>query len=284
MLVMGFCVQAGYAAGPEKDTLWKTDGSIGLKLTQVNFTNWANGGENSFAFDLQGFYEADYKKDKHLWQNRLELGYGLSRLAKQNARKANDKIYLNSNYGYELSKNLYVSGLVNFQTQFAPGYNYDGDAPEMVARFMSPAYLTVGAGITWTQAPYFTLTFSPVTWRETFVLDDYFASQGSFGVTPGKHTLAEFGAMLRMEVQYEFLKNMTVYSRVECYSDYLRKPQNVDVNWEVQLNMQINKWFAATFTTNLVYDDDVKILKKNGKKSPGVQFKEVLGVGVQFSF
>ena len=44
---------------------------------------------------------------------------------------------------------------------------------------------------------------------------------------------------------------MTVYSRLDLYSDYLHKPQNIDVNWEVQINMAINKWFSTTLTTNM---------------------------------
>ena len=87
-----------------------------------------------------------------------------------------------------------------------------------------------------------------------------------------------------MESKYEFLKNMTVYSRLDLYSDYLRKPQNVDVNWEVQLNMVINKWFSTTLTTNLVYDDDVLIGLSDGRRVKRVQFKELLGVGLQFNF
>lgn len=77
---------------------------------------------------------------------------------------------------------------------------------------------------------------------------------------------------------------MTVYSRLDLYSDYLRKPQNVDVNWEVQLNMVINKWFSTTLTTNLVYDDDVLIGLSDGRRVKRVQFKELLGVGLQFNF
>ena len=96
--------------------------------------------------------------------------------------------------------------------------------------------------------------------------------------------MSEWGANLKVEGKYEFLKNMTIYSRADFYSDYTRKPQNIDVNWEVQLNMSINKWFSTTLTTNLVYDDDVKILQKDGTKKTCVQFKEVLGVGVQFNF
>lgn len=77
---------------------------------------------------------------------------------------------------------------------------------------------------------------------------------------------------------------MTVYSRLDLYSDYLHKPLNIDVNWEVQINMIINKWFSTTLTTNLMYDDDVKIVQKDGTKRSRVQFKEILGVGVQFNF
>ena len=74
------------------------------------------------------------------------------------------------------------------------------------------------------------------------------------------------------------------YSRLDLYSDYLHKPLNIDVNWEVQVNMIINKWFSTTLTTNLMYDDDVKIAQKDGTKGSRVQFKEILGVGVQFNF
>ena len=77
---------------------------------------------------------------------------------------------------------------------------------------------------------------------------------------------------------------MTLYSRLDLYSDYLRKPQNVDINWEVQINMVINKWFSTTLTTNMVYDDDVKITLSDGRKVKRVQFKELLGVGLQFNF
>ena len=47
------------------------------RQTQVSLTNWAAGGDNSVAFDLQGTYQINYKKGKHLWNNRIELAYGL---------------------------------------------------------------------------------------------------------------------------------------------------------------------------------------------------------------
>ncbi|MCP9612278.1 DUF3078 domain-containing protein [Coprobacter tertius] len=267
-----------------KDSVWTLGGNAGLKLTQVSFSNWATGGENAVAFDLQGAYEADYKKGKHLWRNRLELAYGLNKNKGEGTKKTSDKIYLNSNYGYEVYKNLYVSALLNYQSQFSPGYDYAVDRHTAISRFMAPGYLMTGLGITWTPVKYFTATFTPATWRGTFVLDKTLRDQGAFGVKDGKKLLSEFGANLKLEAKYEFMKNMTVYSRLDLYSDYLRKPQNVDVNWEVQINMVINKWFSANITTNMVYDDDVKILQKNGTRGARLQFKELLGVGLQYNF
>ena len=261
---------------------WTREGNLGLKLTQVSLTNWAAGGDNSVAFDFQGAYQANYKKD--LWNNRLELAYGLNRTGEDGTKKANDKIYLNSNYGYSIAKSWYASAFATFQTQFSPGYDYSISKDISVSEFMSPAYLTTGLGFTYEPNKIFTVVLSPASWRGTFVLNDRLSDEGAYGVDPGKHLLSSFGANLKGEVRYEFMKNMTVYSRLDLYSDYLHKPQNIDVNWEVQIIMAINKWFSTTLTTNLVYDDDVKIAQKDGTKGPRVQFKEILGVGLQFNF
>ena len=263
---------------------WTREGNLGLKLTQVSLTNWAAGGDNSVAFDFQGAYQANYKKGKHLWTTRLELAYGLNRTGEDGTKKANDKIYLNSNYGYSIAKSWYASAFATFQTQFSPGYDYSISKDISVSEFMSPAYLTTGLGFTYEPNKIFTVVLSPASWRGTFVLNDRLSDEGAYGVDPGKHLLSSFGANLKGEVRYEFMKNMTVYSRLDLYSDYLHKPQNIDVNWEVQINMAINKWFSTTLTTNLVYDDDVKIAQKDGTKGPRVQYKEILGVGLQFNF
>lgn len=273
-----------FAQEVQDTTYWIKNGFAGLKFTQVSLTNWAAGGNNAVAFDAQANYEANYKKGKHIWNNRIELAYGLSKIKGEGVQKTNDKIYLNTNYGYSIYKNLYASALLNFQTQFSPGYDYSISRDVSISDFMSPGYLLIGPGLTWIPNKYFTASFSPITWRGTFVLNERMSDEGDFGVTPGKKVRSEWGANLKLEGQYEFLKNMKIYSRADFYSDYTHNPKNIDVNWEVQLNMSINKWFSTTLTTNLVYDDDVKIVQSDGSKGPRIQFKEVLGVGVQFNF
>ena len=92
---------------------------------------------------------------------------------------------------------------------------------------MAPGYLTTGLGFTYDPGKIFTVVLSPASWRGTFVLNDRLSDEGAYGVDPGKHLLSAFGANLKGEVKYEFLKNMTVYSRLDLYSDYLHKPLNI---------------------------------------------------------
>ena len=124
LLGMGAAHLSAQTADSTQTSPWTTEGFAGLKLTQVSLTNWSAGGDNSVAFDLQGTYQANYKKGKHIWNNRLELAYGLNKTGEDGMRKANDKIYMNTNYGYSIAKNWYASAFTTFQTQFSPGYDY----------------------------------------------------------------------------------------------------------------------------------------------------------------
>ena len=272
------------SAQPVRDTAWTKAGFFGLKLTQVSLSSWSAGGESALAFDSQITYSADFKRDRQLWQNRLELGYGLTKNDGKDARKTNDKIYFASTYGYQVYKTLYWSALLNFNTQFAKGYDYNIEDSDFISKFMAPGYLIFGTGITWSPSKIFTASFTPASWRGTIVANRRLSDEGAFGVDKGKHLLSEFGANLKAEVNHEFLPNMKIYSRLELYANYLKDPQNIDVRWEVQLNMAINKWFSTTLSTNLLYDNDVKIAQEDGTAGPRVQFKEVLGVGFQINF
>ncbi len=269
------------SAQEEPASAWTLGGSVGLTLNQASFCNWAAGGENSLGANAQLNYSANYKLNKHIWDNRIELAYGINNTETTGNRKTNDKIYLSSIYGYQIADKLYLSGLLNFQTQFADGYTYSGDTKTLASTIMSPGYLTVGLGLTWTPQSWLTATFTPATWREVFVLNDYLSYIAAYGVDSGKHSFAEAGANLQVELNKDVMENVNLYSRLILFSNYLENPQNVDVNWEVQINLKINKWLSANISTNLVYDDNINITKDDGSVGPALQFKEALGVGIQ---
>ncbi|MDR0954148.1 MAG: DUF3078 domain-containing protein [Rikenellaceae bacterium] len=282
---VGLLLLSASLTAQERDTsYWKGQGTFGINLSQVSLTNWAAGGDGSVAGDVSATYSLDYKRDKQLWQNRLELSYGLNNTQTNGTRKTNDKIYLNSMYGYQLAEQWYLTAFINYQSQFDKGYDYKVSGTDFISRFMSPGYLSTGLGATWTPRPWFTATLSPASWRGTFVMSDYLSAKGAFGVTPGEHLLSEFGSNLTMEAKTEFLPNMTVYTRLALFSNYLDKPQNVDVRWDTQLTMKINDWFSANLNLNMIYDDDVKFERADGSRIARLQFKEVLGVGFMATF
>ena len=267
------------------DSTWNYGGHAGLTFNQVGQWNWAAGGENRIGANIRFDYSAEYKKAKHLSNNRVELEYGFNIADDKRMKKNNDKIYLSSNYGYELGNNIYVSGLFNFTTQFADGYNYSADPTKpdtFISTFLAPGYLVLGAGFTWSPSKVFNAVLNPAAYRGVFVFNDQLSNEGQFGVTPGQRYLSQLGAHLQMEVDYDNLvKNVDLYTRVSLFSNYLKKPQNVDVNWDVKLDFNVNKWLSASLSTSLIYDDDIMIVDKNGNKGPKLQFQEVIGLGIQ---
>ncbi len=268
------------------DSSWKLGGNFGFTLNQVAQSNWSAGGENLFGLNIQLNYSANYKKDRRLWDNRLELEYGFNKTKSDGKKKTADNIYLSSIYGYEIAKNLYLSGTFIYNTQFANGYNY-GDAGDddnvFISTFMAPGYLNLGVGLTWTPKSWFKATIDPASYRGVFVLNKELSDQGQFGVHPGDRYRTEFGGNILLELNKNLTSNINLYSRLNLYSNYLEDAQNVDVNWEVKLNMEVNSWITASISTNMIYDDNVLILK-DGKYEPRLQFQEILGIGLQFRF
>lgn len=287
-------IEKAAAAVPaeEVEKSWTSKGVAGANVSQASFDNWAAGGDASIAFDLMLNYDLNYKKGRHLWTNRLEMAYGINRTSTNGLRKTNDKIYFASNYGYGIADKLYLGAMLTFNTQFANGYNYkalsDGGLTpgkdNYISRFMAPGYLTLGVGVIWTPYSWLKLTYSPVSWRGTFVMDDMLSDAGAYGVTAGHRTLNQFGSDLVAEVNKKLWEKLNLYSRLELYSNYLNKPQNVIVHWDTMLSMNITKWLSASFNINLIYDDNIKIEQPDGRIGPRLQVKQVLGIGLQANF
>jgi hypothetical protein len=276
---------------------WKTGGVLSLSLAQTSLTNWAAGGQNSIAMNGMLSAFAHYKKNKSVWDNSIDLGYGLLKQGNENFRKTDDKIDLLSKYGKEAAKNLYYAAMMNFKTQMSPGYNYP-DVTTKISDFLSPAYLLLALGLDYKPNAYLSAFFAPVTGKFTFVNDQTLSDLGAFGVKPGEKTKSEIGGYLRAiysrnDFKSEILKNVSFTTKIDLFSNYIDKPQNIDVNWEVLLALKVNKFLSVNFNTQLIYDDNIQIFSdKNGNGIPDtgeyirslVQFKEILGVGLSLKF
>ena len=280
----------------ETDTIigWKTGGVTGVNLAQTALFNWAAGGQSSIAVNGLFSIFANYKSPENAWDNSLDIGYGLLKQGKNSFMKTDDKIDFLSKYGRKAFADFYYTALVNFKTQFTLGYNYPNDSVK-ISNFLAPAYMLVAVGLNYQPNSYFNAFLAPVTGKLTIVNDDALSTAGAFGVEPGKKSKQEFGGYARIiysrnDFKSEFLKNVTFTTKIDLFSNYLKDPQNIDVSWENQLALKVNKYITVNLNTQLVYDADVKTaIDTNGdgimdSEKAKVQFKEILGVGFSYNF
>ena len=277
---------------------WKTGGVFAVNLSQTSLKNWAAGGQNSVA--VNGIFSvfANLKKGNSAWDNSLDIGYGLLKQGVEDFRKTDDKIDLVSKYGQKAFSNFYYAGLVNFKTQMTEGYNYP-DKTSPISDLFAPAYLLAALGLDYKPNAYFTAFIAPVTAKFTFVLDDKLSAAGAFGVDPGSKVKSEMGGYLRAsysknDFKGEFMKNISLTTKIDLFSNYAHNPQNIDVSWETLIAMKVNKYISVNLNTHLLYDDDILIRidrNDNGVLSdpvdlPGkrIQFKEIFGVGFSYKF
>lgn len=305
---------------------WTKGGQGGLTFNQVGLFNWAAGGQSNMTLIGNLNLFANRKVGTSVWDNSLDMAYGF---IKNNfiydpsapITKAEDKIELNSKYGKKAwSDKFFYTGLATFRTQFAPGVAKPGDAV-YISKALSPAYLILAIGIDFKPTDYCSLFLSPVSGKMTIVTDDSLSAAGAFGVNtrdsngdfrPGsfEKVRLEFGATLKAKFKKDILKNVGLESNLELFSNYIDRPQNVDVRWSNALVAKINKFIVVNFFTDMIYDHDILIprvdpkdgspiysidpntgtpfLDAGGKpiqrKGPNLQFKEVFGLGFSYKF
>lgn len=265
--------------------IWKTGGMFNLTLGQTSLTNWAAGGDQ-FSFNANGLFNAYafYKKGRHSWDNSIDLELGYVNTTSLGTRKTNDRIDGTSKYGYQLFDHVFLTGLLNFRTQFTNGYNYPNDTTKIkTSTILAPAYLILSAGLDWKPTPNFSLFISPFTSRWTFVKDDTLSAKGSYGVDTGKTVRNELGAYLTANYYKEVIKGLTYKAKLDLFSNYKHNPQNIDLFMTNLLTMAVYKGFGFTIGCDLIYDDDVKIFGKN-KNGARMQVRQYIGIAYQRKF
>ena len=273
----------------KRDTsYWSKQGSTSLTFGQTSFTNWSAGGDNSVSVLGAFIYKAEYKKNKTLWNNSIDLGYGLSYQGSEQI-KNDDHINFATNFGYQASKVWYYAAEFSYKSQFYKGYSsypVDKDNKDSyISRFMAPGYLIGSIGMNYSHPTEdLKIMISPVSEKMTFVLDDKLSDNGGYGVKPGKKMLAEFGALAKGAYSKKFNENIlfgSVLSLTTAYNSF----GNIDVDWTMSLDWKLNKYFTFKASTFLLYDNDIKFVDKEGNnRGARIQFKEILGLGFGYIF
>ncbi|SHN32306.1 Protein of unknown function [Cyclobacterium lianum] len=264
---------------PGDTTYWESEFSAGLNFNQAGFSNnWKAGGVNSVAFGSIIAGKASYKKDRFSWDNEIELLFGIVRNEGEQTRKSNDRIFLDSKLGYQMTEKWSSYFSVNYLSQFAPGYNFNDDGSRtLISRFMAPGFLTSSLGFEYKPNNTFFLRIGPFSPRFTFVYDSNIVDNvpSNYGVPAGEQVRVEWLAMqVFAGLDKDLSENLNLKSRYAMYANYQTLSfENIDHRLDITLTAKITDIINVTFTGIGLYDRD---------QDPGVQYSQALALGILY--
>ena len=281
--------QAQDSDSDEQKEGWTTEGNIQLLFNQSAFNaEWTGGGTSNIAGNLIFNYDFNYLKDDFTWDSKILVDYGLTKQkGDEFPRKTSDRLEFNSVAGKQVEdSNWFYSFFTNFRTQVTKGYTFSKDAEtgETIrterTSFFSPAYLQFGPGMLWKKSENFYVNIAPATARFIFV-DSYFTSVEGyqdgdyFGVDKGSSSRFELGASVSAYAKFDIIENVQMENILNLYSNYLEDPQNVDIDYTMNVKMKINDLLSTNFIFQTIYDDNAV---------GAFQVREVFGLGFNYSF
>lgn len=289
-------------AKPDTISFWTKKNKVSLDISQISFVHWNAGGNNSISGLVKGKFNRKYERKTMMWDNELIMRYGLNKQDGQELRKTDDQLQLNSTFGFrkDTISNWYYGSKFNFNTQFYNGYAYP-NRDVAISKPFAPAYMFLGIGAEYSKKEEnLKVYLSPLTQKTTLVLDQRLANSGAYGVDKaeydvdgnlirnGKKSKTEIGVLITNQWEKEIFKNINFEHRLSLYSDYLNNFGNIDVDWQMQLEMTVNEFVTANIGTALLYDDDIKAKEEiNGEQvtlGPRIQLKQILGIGAVYTF
>ena len=301
---------------------WAAAVTTRLDFGHTSLTNWAAGGYNTVTLNSYIDSYANYNKNGMFWNNRLQMYYGFFYSEdKPFLQKSNDNLYLESKWGLQTAKKLYCSADFSMKSQFSNTYEYPGSLPAdkdskdpaawKEARVLksggfSPANMSLALGLDYRPTNWLTLNMAPLTGgfvivdnpllRKAYSMplkDEFLNVQLTDEETNAGHCYKgarfEFGAQLKMDIRVNINNNFSYNTQLLLFSNYLKEPQNIRVNWDNRIDWKLAKYFSLGISTNLIYDDNVMIKnEKDIEEYPDgrqrVQFKEFVSFGFTYTF
>lgn len=274
LLMLSFQLSVSFAQDTEEpQPNWTKKGIITFLVNQSSFENWIAGGISNISGALGLNYDFNYQKNDWTWENKLIANFGLTKIKNQDIQKSSDLLEWNSVVGKKAKGFWYYSAFLNFKTQFADDLDKDTKGP---TKFLSPGYLQFGPGMLWKKSDNLKVNIAPATSRLIIVDKDLTEpDKAYFGVEEGKSTRYELGASVGAYYKLDLMKNISMENILNLYSNYLEDPQNVDLDYTMNLVMSVNDFISANLSYQTIYDDNA---------FRGLQTRQVFGIGINYNF
>lgn len=276
-LLIILLVSSSIANGQEKkDELYKWIPTLvtGIGISQVELENWAQGGENTFAYSFVVTFDLKYQADLWKFKNYLKTTYGRTKLGDADFRTTENEIYLEDVVSYNAGFVLdpYASNII--RTSITKGFDYKTNPKTLIANFFDPGYITQSIGFAYDKLPNIQTRLG-MAFQETFTADKSLAARysddpktlndvetfkfetGLESVTDGKFTIDD---------------NVTLTSKLRLFTRF--EDLSVwDVRWDNTVVAKVNNWLNVNLGIIVLHEVS---------QSLKTQLKEALQIGITY--
>jgi hypothetical protein len=253
---------------------WKHGMVAGLTLTQVAFTDWAQGGENALSYTLGADGKSTLDEEIPNWSSSYKFAFGQTRLGGQSLRKTDDIIDVSSVFIYKLGTFINPYASASLKTQFAKGYTYPRqDSSVQVSAFFDPAYLTQSAGV----------GYQPIKEMKTRLgvgLREVITNNFSLYYTDDPKTLDKIekttidGGMESVtEIEWQLEDNVLLTSKLELFAPF-KTIDEIIVRNNSSVTAKVSKYITAILNVQLINEKKI---------TPRTQVKETIALGLSYT-
>ncbi len=252
---------------------WKHSLVAGLLLTQMSYTDWAQGGENALAYTLTIDGKSVRDVENTNWSNTYKIAYGQTRLGSKGFRKTDDKLEFESVLTYKLGTYVNPYASATFKSQFADGFKYDdvaGTSVKTSAGF-DPMYLTQAVGVGY-QPIAQVKTRLGAALREVFSGAQGYADDAS--TTPTIETSKVEGGLESVtDAEWKFEENVLFTTKLEMFSPF-NKIDRVIVRSNNTIVAKVSQYISVNLNVQLINDANI---------TARTQVKQSLAMGLTYT-
>lgn len=272
MLLIAFSISTSAQVPDSLKNKWLPGLVLGANVSQIAFSNWVKGGDNSISWVFMGDFHLDNTSDLWSFKNSIKATYGRSKIGSSTYRTTDNDFYLENvasyNVGWAVSP--FISNSV--RTQITSGFNYKVDPEVEIADFFDPGYITQTIGFTYDKYKN-VITRLGIGFQE--IVTNKFRQYSDDVNTPDKKEAFKFetGFESVTDVNTNLAENLVYTSKLRLFTQF--KSLDVwDVRWDNSFAAKITKLISVNFTYQLVYEK---------MQSPYTQTKQALLIGITYT-
>ncbi|MBK8946266.1 MAG: DUF3078 domain-containing protein [Ignavibacteriae bacterium] len=245
----------------------------GLNFSQIAFSNWTKGGENSLTWTLNMDFNLNYEDEVLGFKTKFRSLYGRTKFNGNDIRTNENEIYLDQILSYHANWKVDPFFSNSLRTQLTTGFDYTGPTPVKVSDFFDPAIITQSLGFTYDRLSALQTRLGIALQHTTaenyrkYTNDvETIDKEESYKFETGFESVTN--AKFNLDDNIVAESNLILFTRFEEIDVW-------DVRWDNKMVAKVNSWLNVSFTYNFIFKKSESIM---------AQMKESWQMGISYNF